>query len=88
MSCCKDNLLLFIEIRKDQKADTVFLETAKSVLTEYVNYTDEQAELAIDFAKRTGKCLILEGTVKEVGSITTQLAKNKIGAIVENKSLK
>jgi len=77
-----------LEIREDQKKDDTLLEAAKKVLIEQVEYTENQAMLAIDFAKRAGKCLIFEGSAAEVGSITAHLANYMIGASIENKSLK
>jgi hypothetical protein len=55
---------------------------------ESVDFTEDQATLAVDYAKRTGKCLILEGNSKEVSAVTSKLAENMIGAVIENKSLK
>jgi hypothetical protein len=88
MSCCKDKLLLFIELREDQRTDKSVLDAAKVVLMESVDFTEDQATLAVDYAKRTGKCLILEGNSKEVSAVTSKLAENMIGAVIENKSLK
>lgn len=82
MSCCKDNLLVYLTITVDQSDQAI-----KS-LKEFINYTDEQANQAVKYAIKNGRCLIYEGTIDEVSVITLNLAKNSLNAQVENKSIK
>jgi hypothetical protein len=77
-----------LKIEDHQKRDKLFLETTKKILTTSLGFSEEQAKQAVKYAERHGRCLILEGTTKEIGTLTTALAKNCISAEVENKSMK
>tara|TARA_R110000868_G_scaffold178163_6_gene417716 strand:+ start:1397 stop:1663 length:267 start_codon:yes stop_codon:yes gene_type:complete len=88
MSCCKDNLLLYLKIEDHQKSDKLFLEATKKTLTTSLGFAEEQSNQAINYAAKHGKCLILEGTMSEIGKITTIFAKDHISAVVETKSMK
>lgn len=88
MSCCKDNLRLFLVITEQQKNNKTLMAESERVLIDAVNFTTEQATVAVEYARNQGQCLIMEGTASEVGSVTTQLAKIGVGALVEKKAIK
>ena len=88
MSCCKDNLLLYLKIEDHQRGDELFLEATKKTLTRSLDFAEEQANQAVNYAAKHGRCLILEGSMGEIGKATTNLAKNHISAGVENQSMK
>ncbi len=88
MSCCKDNLLLYLKIESYQKGDELFLEATEKTLITSLDFAKEQAHQAVNYASKYGRCLIFEGTMTQIGKITTTLAKNYISAEVENKSMK
>ena len=88
MSCCKDNLLVYLSIEPEQKSDTKFVATVVESLKELLEYTEEQSLQAVEYAKKHGKCLVLEGTKTEVSAITLEFAKRRIGADVKTKSIK
>lgn len=87
MSCCKDNLLVYLKIEPERISDS-FLKEVESLLMESLEYTREQSLLAIEYAKKNGRCLILEGTKEETSALTLSMAKRKISADVRTKSLK
>jgi hypothetical protein len=88
MSCCKNNLLVFLKITPEQSRDVKLIENTVKVLISSLEYTDEQAKLAIEYAGKRGRCLVLEGTSSEVEKLVLNLAKAGVGAEIENKSLK
>lgn len=88
MSCCKDNLLVYVVLGDDQKTDQEFISKVKQCLKETLEFPDEQVSQVVDYAKKNGKCLIFEGNKEEVSAITLSLAKLKISADVRTKSIK
>jgi len=88
MSCCKDNLLVYIVLEEIHKTDQEFISKVKQCLKETLEFPDEQITQVVEYAKKNGKCLIFEGNKEEVSAITLSLAKLKIGADIRTKSLK
>jgi len=88
MSCCKDNLLVYLSIEPERIGNEDFLKEVASFLVKSVEYTEEQSLLAVEYAKKNGKCLILEGTKEEAAALTLAMAKKRISADVRTKSFK
>lgn len=88
MSCCKDNLLLYLKIENHQKTNSIFIETVKNTVESLMGFTKEQTVQVVDYAIKHGKCLVAEGTKEEIRDISITLAKKYISAEVQNKSMK
>jgi len=88
MSCCKDNLLVYLSIEPERINNDDFIKEVVSFLTESLEYTEEQSMMVVEYAKKNGKCLILEGTKEEASALTLSMARSKISADVRTKSLK
>lgn len=81
MSCCKDNLLMYLVSPTD-------IESTIQSLSKHLNFQKEQSELAIQYSLKHGKCLIYEGSRDDINAKAVCFAKDMISIKVESKSIK